>query len=63
MDLAKRAARRRRWSFELGGPTMEPVFLGMVFVIMWLSGSLFAADIAQLQAAERRILRCPSSIR
>ena len=42
---------------------MEPVFLGMVFVIMWLSGSLFATDLAQLQAAERRLALCPPSIR
>jgi hypothetical protein len=42
---------------------MEPVFLGMVFAIMWLSASLFAAEVKNLRAAERRHARCPIRVR
>jgi hypothetical protein len=42
---------------------MEPVFLGLVFVIMWLSGSLLAADLQSLRAAELRLARCPARVR
>ena len=42
---------------------MEPVFLGTVFAILWLSGSLFAADIQAFTATERRLARVPVSVR
>jgi hypothetical protein len=42
---------------------MEPLFLAGVFAIMWLSASLFAADIEDERAAERRHARCPARIR
>jgi hypothetical protein len=42
---------------------MEPMFLAMVFAIMWLSASLFAADLETLRATERRLERCPARIR
>ena len=42
---------------------MEPVFLGMVFAIMWLSGSLFASDLENMREAERRLALCPRSVR
>jgi hypothetical protein len=38
---------------------MEPLFLGLVFAIMWLSTSLLAEDLRSLHAAERRLARCP----
>jgi hypothetical protein len=38
---------------------MEPIFLGMVFAILWLSASLLAEDIESLNAAERRLALCP----
>ena len=41
---------------------MEPMFLGAVFMIMWLSASLFAVDIENLRATERRLARCPARI-
>ena len=40
----------------------EPMFLTMVFAIMWLSGSLFAADLEAMRAAERRLQRCPARL-
>jgi hypothetical protein len=42
---------------------MEPIFLGMVFAILWLSASLFAEDIASARATERRLQRCPVFVR
>lgn len=42
---------------------MEPIFLGLVFAIMWLSTSLLAEDIARHRATERRLARCPAHIR
>jgi len=42
---------------------MEPVFLGLVVAILWLAGSLLAADIQTLQAAERRRQLCPAFAR
>jgi len=39
---------------------MEPIFLGAVFAILWLSGSLLAQDLATLRAAERRLAVCPA---
>jgi hypothetical protein len=39
---------------------MEPLFLGLVFTIMWLSASLVAADIESIHATERRLARCPA---
>jgi hypothetical protein len=38
---------------------MEPIFLGTVFVIMWLSASLLADDLETMRAAERRLALCP----
>jgi hypothetical protein len=38
---------------------MEPIFLCMVFAIMWLSSALLMEDIAALRATERRLERCP----
>jgi hypothetical protein len=38
---------------------MEPIFLGVVFGIMWLSASLLAEDLATLRAAVRRLALCP----
>ena len=38
---------------------MEPIFLSMMFAIIWLSSSLLAEDIARLHATERRLARCP----
>ncbi len=38
---------------------MEPIFLGTVFAILWLSASLLAADIESLNATERRLALCP----
>jgi hypothetical protein len=42
---------------------MEPIFLAAVFAIVWLSASLFAADLETLRAEERRLARCPARIR
>jgi hypothetical protein len=42
---------------------MEPIFLGVVFAIMWLSGSLFADNLEAMRAAERRLARCPAHVR
>jgi hypothetical protein len=42
---------------------MEPIFLGLVFGIMWLSASLLAGDLASLRDAERRLSLCPAYIR
>ena len=42
---------------------MEPVFLGIVFAIMWLSASLLAADLENLRAAERRLALWPAHAR
>jgi hypothetical protein len=42
---------------------MEPIFLGVVFAIMWLSGSLLAVDLEAMRAAERRLQRCPAHAR
>jgi hypothetical protein len=42
---------------------MEPIFLGMMFAILWLSASLLAEDIASLRAAEHRLKRCPVFVR
>jgi hypothetical protein len=39
---------------------MEPIFLGMVFAIIWLSSSLLADDLESLRAAELRLARCPA---
>jgi hypothetical protein len=39
---------------------MEPIFLALVFAIMWLSASLLAADIESLNATERRLAVCPA---
>ena len=39
---------------------MEPIFLGLVFGIMWLSASLLAEDLETLHATERRLQRCPA---
>jgi formate hydrogenlyase subunit 4 len=41
---------------------VEPLFLGAVFAIMWLSGSLFAEDIQAWHEAERRVERCPKRL-
>ena len=38
---------------------MEPIFLGAVFAIMWLSASLLADDLETIRAAERRLAFCP----
>jgi hypothetical protein len=38
---------------------MEPIFLGAVFAIMWLSGSLLADDLETIRAAEHRLAACP----
>ncbi|WP_395020572.1 hypothetical protein [Dongia sp.] len=38
---------------------MEPIFLGAVFAIMWLSSSLLADDLESLRATEQRLARCP----
>ena len=40
-----------------------PIFLGVVFAIMWLSGSLFADDLEAMRAEERRLARCPAHVR
>jgi hypothetical protein len=48
---------------KLEAHIMEPVFLGMVFGIMWLSASLFATDLENLRETERRLARCPKSVR
>jgi hypothetical protein len=42
---------------------MEPIFLGMVFAILWLSASLLATDIESLNATERRLALCPAHAR
>ena len=42
---------------------MDPIFLGLIFAITWLSASLFATDIQNLQDAERRLALCPASAR
>jgi|APAra7269096979_1048534.scaffolds.fasta_scaffold20186_2 hypothetical protein len=42
---------------------MEPIFLGVVFAILWLSTSLLAEDIALARATERRLARCPVTVR
>jgi hypothetical protein len=42
-----------------GDPTMEPIFLGAIFAIMWLSASLLADDLETMRAAERRLMLCP----
>ena len=42
---------------------MEPLFLGMAFAVMWLSASLFAADLQTLRATERRLQSCPVRVR
>jgi hypothetical protein len=39
---------------------MEPIFLGAVFAIMWLSATLLAADLETLRAAEQRLALCPA---
>lgn len=39
---------------------MEPIFLGTVFAIMWLSSTLLADDLENLHAAELRLARCPA---
>jgi hypothetical protein len=44
----------------VGDTTMEPIFLGMVFAIMWLSSTLLADDLESLRAAEHRLARCPA---
>ena len=41
---------------------MDPIFLGMVFAIMWLSSTLLADDLESLRAAEHRLARCPARI-
>jgi len=38
---------------------MEPIFLGAIFAIMWLSASLLADDLETMRAAERRLMLCP----
>lgn len=57
-----RAPRRRMVVLDLEA-VMGTVFLGMVFAIMWLSASLFAADIRNLHEEERRLARCPARVR
>jgi hypothetical protein len=42
---------------------MEPIFLGAVFAILWLSSSLLADDLETLRATERRLQRCPAHVR
>ena len=42
---------------------MEPIFLSVVFAIMWLSTSLLADDLATLRATERRLALCPADAR
>jgi hypothetical protein len=44
----------------VGDTTMDPIFLGMVFAIIWLSSSLLADDLESLRAAEHRLARCPA---
>jgi hypothetical protein len=39
---------------------MEPLFLGLVFTIMWLSASLLADDLENMRATERRLALCPA---
>ena len=63
MDRCSAPDRRREVVLNLETDIMEPVFLVMVFAIMWLAGSLFAADLENLRAAERRLALCPDSIR
>ena len=39
-----------------------PLFLGAIFAIMWLSGSLLAHDIRAYHDAELRMRRCPKRL-
>ncbi|HVT52800.1 MAG TPA: hypothetical protein VHE77_14570 [Dongiaceae bacterium] len=39
-----------------------PLFLGAIFAIMWLSGSLLAQDIRAYHEAELRVRRCPKRL-
>mgnify|MGYP001602645375 CR=1 FL=1 len=39
-----------------------PLFLGAIFAIRWLSGSLLAHDIRGYHEAERRVRRGPKRI-
>lgn len=39
-----------------------PLFLGAIFAIMWLSGSLLARDIRAYHEAELRMRRCPKRL-
>jgi hypothetical protein len=63
MDRCSAPLRRRRVVSTLEADIMEPVFLGIVFAIMWLSASLLAADLENLRAAERRLALCPAHAR
>jgi hypothetical protein len=58
MKEAQRISRPRvgRFGWRL---IMEPIFLGAVFAIMWLSSSLLADNLESLRAAEQRLARCP----
>jgi hypothetical protein len=55
-----RIADPRVGSFRLETLAMEPIFLGAVFAIMWLSSSLLAGDLETLRATERRLALCPA---
>jgi len=39
-----------------------PLFLGAIFAIMWLAGSLLAQDVRAYHAAELRMRRCPKRL-
>jgi hypothetical protein len=47
----------------IGNRIMEPIFLGLVFAIMWLSSSLLADVLENMRAAERRLALCPAHAR
>ncbi|HVO02001.1 MAG TPA: hypothetical protein VMT54_07350 [Candidatus Cybelea sp.] len=42
---------------------VEPLFLAVVFAIVWLSGSLLAEDIRTWHATKRRLQHCPVRVR
>jgi hypothetical protein len=39
-----------------------PLFIGAIFAILLLSGSLFVEDIRAWHDAERRVARCPKRL-
>jgi hypothetical protein len=42
---------------------MDPYFLGAFFAIIWLSASLFAADLLTQRETELRLARVPANVR